>query len=79
MPISVAVQETTILPAKDGYVVQIGISDGPLDASDAALRLTLRVKIGRPQGTQTLKAIQRHALEEAWDLVRPLMEKMYEE
>jgi hypothetical protein len=76
MAVSVSIQETTIMPANEGYVVQIGISDGPLDASESVLRLTLRVKIGRIRSGE-LKQIQLEALNAMVDALKPLMNHLY--
>lgn len=77
MAVSVSIQETTVTPTNDGYVVQLGISDKPLDALNAALRLTLRVRIDR-KGTARLVGIQRRALDEMVDALKPLMSGLYD-
>ena len=77
MAVSISVQETTVLPTTDGYAVELHISDKPPDALDAALVLTLRVKIDRT-GTARLVGIQRKALEAMEESLRPLLQELHE-
>ena len=76
MPVSVSIQETTIAPANGGYVVQLHISDKLPDALDADLVLTLRVRIG-PTKTEKLPDIQKAALDEIVEALKPLMSGLY--
>ena len=77
MTVSVSIQETTIAPANGGYVVQLHISDKPPDALDAALVLTLRVRIGTTQPAK-LPEIQKAALNEIVEALKPLMTSLYD-
>lgn len=76
MTVSVSIQETTITPAKGGCVVHLNISDKPIDVSDASFGLTLRVLL---VGTTPAKLadIQKAALEEVVEALKPLMSGLY--
>jgi hypothetical protein len=73
----VSIQETTIVPAGDGYRVQLYVSDKPpADEASASLVLTLRLQIDRT-GTATLAGTQLRALEKTWDALRPVMSALH--
>jgi hypothetical protein len=76
MTVSVSIQETTIVPANGGYDVRLYISDKPRDALDAELVLNLRAQIG-PTKTPRLQDIQKAALDEIVEALKPLMSDLY--
>jgi len=75
---AIAIQETTIFPAGDGYRVRLFVSDKPpADEAPADLALTLRVRIaGTP--TERLARLQLAALNAAMEALRPLMSELYD-
>jgi hypothetical protein len=79
MGVVVSIQETTVTPAGDGLDVQMYVSDkAAADALSAGLALTLRVRIYR-KGTGRFAALQRLALEEMVDALKPLLRRLHEQ
>lgn len=70
--------ETTVTPNARGSVVQLQISDAPLDAEAWAIRLTLSVQI--PAYRLPLVAhVEREAINIADDVLAALLRNMAEE
>ncbi len=76
---TVSIQETTIKPTKDGYAVELYISDKPRavpEDADPELALILRVQIDRT-GTATLAGTQLNALNLMLESLKPVMSALY--
>jgi hypothetical protein len=73
MPI--AIRETIVTPADDHDVIQLRISDAPLDAESASLQLTILAKL-RPLRTPALAHLQREAMAMAQDALTPILQEL---
>ena len=69
------IQETTVSPDASGATVQLQISDVPLPAEDAAIRITLAVRVPAYR-CPLLAHYQREAIQIALDQLRDLALKL---
>jgi hypothetical protein len=77
MAAAISIQETTVLPSSGWLAVQLYVSDKPAaDALSADLVLTLRIKIDRRE-SERLANIQRKALEDMLDVLKPLLRDLH--
>jgi hypothetical protein len=76
MPIQI--RETIVTPDATGDVVQLRISDAPLDDESASLQITILAKL-RPLQTPTLAHLQRAAMETAQDALTPILTNLASE
>ncbi len=70
--------ETTVIPNAGGSLVQLQISDAPLDAEAWAIRLTLSVQIPAYR-LPLLAHVEREAINIADDVLGTLLRTMAEE
>jgi hypothetical protein len=70
MPIEI--RETIVTPDASADVVQLRISDVPLDDESGSLQLTILAKL-RPLKTPTLAHLQRAAMQNAQDALTHLL------
>ena len=78
MAAAVSIQETTVLPSGGWLAVRLYVSDKPpADEASAALVLNLRIRIDRRE-SERLANIQRKALEDTWDALKPLLRDLHE-
>jgi hypothetical protein len=77
---SVEIRETIVTPdgADGGSLVQLQISDVPLPAEDAAIRLTLSVSVPGYE-VPLLAQLQRAAMELARDALNGLLQRLARE
>jgi len=77
MPI--AIRETIVTPFDDDHdVIQLRISDAPLDDESASLQITILAKL-RSLRSPTLGHLQRAAMTSAQDALTPILQALAQE
>jgi hypothetical protein len=76
MPIEI--RETIVTPVANGQVVQLHISDVPLDDEGGAFRLVLRAKLPSFR-TPLVRQLQREAMKIAQDKMTDLLKNLASE
>lgn len=73
---SAEIRRTTVTPTEGGSVVQLHISDAPLEAPFEAIELQMTVSLPRYEKAILVEQAQREAMKRAQDVLSSLLQQL---